>query len=95
MEAFLAFRQPDVSGELWQKVRDLDFDETKKMRILRFVHTYSHGDTVGEPGHDPSLLGEAGSVLKDLLDFMKEQDPRHFEAMVKLVRRSAAEGEDG
>lgn len=95
MEAFLAFRQPDVSGELWQKVKDLNFDEAKKVRILRFLHTHSHGDAVGEPEHDASLLGEAHFVLKDLLDFIKSQDLRHFDAMVKLVNPAAAEGDDG
>ncbi len=95
MEAFLAFRQPDASGELWQKVRDVNFDEAKKVRILRFLHTHSHGDAVGEPEHDPCLLGEADSVLKDLLDFIKSQDPKHFDAMVNLINPPAAEGDDG
>ncbi len=86
LEAFLAFRQPGVSGELAQKLRDLDFDEAKKFRILRFMHTYSHGDAIGESEHDPSLLGESSSVLKDLLELMKNQDASHFEAMEKLVK---------
>jgi len=95
METFLAFRQPDISGELWQKVKDVNFDEAKKVRILRFLHTHSHGDAVGEPEHDPFVLGEAESVLKDLLDFIKSQDPKHFDAMVKLVNPPATEGDDG
>jgi wobble nucleotide-excising tRNase len=57
LEAFLAFRQPDVSGELRQKMLYVDFDEAKKSQILRFVHTYSHTDAIVEPDHDPSLLG--------------------------------------
>lgn len=60
-------------------------DEARKLRILRFLHTHSHGDTVGEPEHNPSLLGEANSVLQDLLDLIKDQDPDHFAAMVSLV----------
>ena len=85
LEAFLAFRQPDKSGGLWQKVRGMKFDEARKLRILRFLHTHSHGNTIGEPEHDPSLLGEVDSVLKDLLDFIKDQDSDHFAAMVTLV----------
>ncbi len=95
LEAFLAFRQPHVSGELWQKLKDVEFDEAKKLRILRFLHTHSHGDAIGEPEHDPSLLGEADSVLKDLLAFIKGQDPEHFSAMVGLVDLPAEEGDDG
>ncbi len=94
LEAFLAFRQPQVSGELWQTLNDAAFDEAKKLRILRFLHTYSHGDAIGEPEHDPSLLGEAGSVLKDLLEFIKAQDPAHFAAMAKLVEPPAEEEGD-
>jgi wobble nucleotide-excising tRNase len=85
LEAFLAFRKPQVSGELSHKFKEVEFDEAKKLRILRFLHTHSHSDTIGEPEHDPSLLGEARSVLTDLLDLIQSQDPDHFSAMEKLV----------
>ncbi len=85
LEAFLAFRQPATSGELWQKMQEIAFDETKKVRILRLLHTHSHGDAIGEPEHDPSLLGEAGPVLKDLLEFIKHKILGTHEAMVQLL----------
>lgn len=91
LEAFLAFRRPHVSGELWQKLKDVPFDEAKKLRILRFAHTYSHGDIIGEPEHDPSVLSEGRSVLKDLLEFIEAQDPDHFAAMKALVMPSGEE----
>jgi wobble nucleotide-excising tRNase len=94
LEAFLAFRQPRASGELWQKLQDAKFEEAKKVRILRFLNTHSHADAIGEPEHDPSLLGEAGSVLRDLLEFIKAQDSAHFAAMVELVDPPAEEGGD-
>lgn len=91
LEMFLAFRRPQIAGELWQKLKDVTFDEAKKVRITRFVHTHSHGDAVGEPEHDPSLLGEAGAVLVDLLELIKSEDSAHFTAMVGLVSGSVAE----
>jgi wobble nucleotide-excising tRNase len=94
LEAFLAFRQPQAAGELWQKVQAMPFDDAKKLRILRFLHTHSHSSAVGEPEHDPSVLAEAGSVLKDLLEFIEAQDNAHFDAMVKLVKPQAAEEDD-
>lgn len=94
LEAFLAFRQPHLSGELWQKLKNVEFDEIKKLRILRFLHTYSHGNAIGEPEHDPSLLGEADSVLKNLLELIKDQDIKHYEAMVRLVDPPDEEGDD-
>ena len=94
LEAFLAFRQPDVSGDLRQKMLDVDFDEAKKSQILRFVHTYSHNDAIVEPDHDPSLLGEAPSVLSGLLELINKEDPRHFERMTKLVTKGNADEDE-
>jgi wobble nucleotide-excising tRNase len=94
LEAFLAFRCPDVAGELWRKVEAMTFDEAKKLRILRFVHTYSHSEAVGEPEHDPSLLAESGAVLQDLLDFIKAQDKEHFNAVERLVKPQAAANDE-
>jgi len=93
LEAFLAFRQPQVSGELWQKVQAVPFDEAKKLRILRFLHTHSHSSAVGEAEHDPSLLAEGAAVLKDLLELIKLQDDAHYSAMVQLVASSPDAGE--
>ena len=94
LEAFLAFRQPHVSRELWQKVQVLPFDAAKKLRILRFLHTHSHSSGVGEPEHDPSVLAEAGAVLKDLLELIESQDREHYSAMVQLVGTGADSEED-
>jgi wobble nucleotide-excising tRNase len=95
LEAFLAFRQPQVARHLWEKMMTVSFDEAKKLRILRFLDTHSHGETIGEPEHDPSLLSEARSVLKDLLEFIKEQDPAHYAAMTELVAPPPEEGDHG
>jgi len=95
LEGFLAFRQPATSGTLWRKMKGSTFDEAKKLRILRFLHTYSHSGAVGEPEHDPSLLAETGAVLKDLLQFMEAHDKAHFDAMIELVTKRTAEENDG
>ncbi len=94
LEAFLAFRQPQMSGELWQKSKEVHFDEAKKLRILRFVHTHSHSSAVGQPEHDPSILSETGAVMNDLLDLIQSQDAAHFSAMEQLVARPSDEGSD-
>ena len=94
LEGFLAFRVPEVSGALWRKLKGLDFDEARKIRILRFVNTHSHNDILGEPEHDPSLLAEAGPVLQDLLTLMKTLDPDHYNAMEGLVSGSGVTDEE-
>jgi len=85
LEAFLAFRQPQEAGGLWQKMKSINFDECKKVRILRFLHTHSHHGEIGEPEHDLSVLSEAQAVLKDLLNLMRSEDEEHFLAMESLV----------
>ncbi len=91
LEAFLAFKQPQMSGDLWQKMQKLQFDENKKFRILRFLHTHWHGSDVGEPEHDLSLLSEAQPILNDLLKLMESEDAGHFSAMQSLVTASEVE----
>ena len=88
LEAFMAFRRPDIPRNLWRKLEDLDFDEAKKTKIRRFVDSYSHADAIGESDHDLSLLSEARSVLKDILDLMQEVDESHYRAMVRAVSPS-------
>jgi wobble nucleotide-excising tRNase len=85
LEMFLAFRRPQVAGELWRKLQGVPFDEVRKVRVIRFVHTYSHGDAVGAPEHDPSVLAEAPAVLNDLLALMEAEDRGHFGAMKCIV----------
>ena len=93
LEAFLAFRQPHISGELWRKMKSVAFDEAKKLRILRFLHTQSHSLAVGEPEHDLTALAEGQSVLKDLLEMIKSLDSKHFSAMVEVVAPSVESAE--
>ena len=85
LEAFLAFRVPDKPGDLFQKLEAVTFDQAKKIRVLRFLHTYSHLDRIADPEHDVAVLSEAPAVLKDLLELIRHTDPDHFAAMVALV----------
>ncbi|HOP08409.1 MAG TPA: AAA family ATPase [candidate division Zixibacteria bacterium] len=85
LETFLAFRYPNLAGQLWKIMQQVEYDTTKKTRILRFLHTHSHSSVVGEHEHDPSILSETPAILKDMLDLMKSEDERHFDSMEKLV----------
>lgn len=89
LEGFLAFKVPQEKS-LLKALQHVKYDEGKKARILRFLHTQSHGDDL-VPGHDPTLLGECRDVLKDLLDLMRNMDDDHFSAMVQLVGPNPAE----
>ena len=84
LEAFLAFKKPG-SSNLHEKMEDIKFDVAKKSRIRSFINTYSHHDKIGEGEHDPSILQESSSVLKNLLEFLEFVDESHFKSMKSLV----------
>lgn len=85
LESFLAFRVPDRSGELYEKLQSTAYDIHKKTRILRFLHTFSHFDQIAQPEHDMSVLAETPEVLRDVLDLMKHCDHEHCESMMRLT----------
>lgn len=95
LEGFLAFRQPHVSGQLWQKLQSIKFDEAKKIRIIRFLHTYSHNSAIGDPEHDPSELSEAHAILSDLLAMMRSVDAEHYLAMEEVLKQTSEETNGG
>lgn len=90
LESFLAFRFPDVRGELYQRFARVNFDSAKKTRILRLLNTYSHSGAIADPGHDLTLLAEAQPVLVDVLALMESVDKDHYEGLKKLVASEVA-----
>lgn len=90
LEAFLAFRLPHIPGELYTKLEQLNYDTSKKTRILRFLHTYSHSDQVTESDHDPSVLAETPAVLKEVLDLIRQTDSSHYLNMESLITSKGA-----
>jgi wobble nucleotide-excising tRNase len=85
IEAFLAFRFPEMSGDLGPRLDRIAFDSAKKTRILRLLNTYSHAGAIADPEHDLSLLAETQPVLLDLLQMMKAVDREHYEGLEKIV----------
>lgn len=89
LEAFLAFRVPGRSNELYQQLELIDCDQGAKTRILRFLHTHSHHGRIADPEHDPSVLAETPAVLRDVLSLIEKVDPGHYAGMESLVRPQA------
>lgn len=84
LESFLAFRKPSIAGEnrLFSMLQAISYDETKKVKILRFLHVHSHDDSVGTPEHDASILAETPRIMGDLLALIKAADKGHYEEMM-------------
>lgn len=89
LEAFLAFRQPALCGELQEQLALVPYDDAKKARILRFLHTFSHNDNIAEGDHDLSILAETRPVLMDVLNLISKVDPDHHAAMIALIAATA------
>lgn len=87
LESFLAFRKPSVTGEnrLFSMLEAISYDQTKKTKILRFLHVHSHDDSVGTPEHDASILAETPQIMADLLALIKAEDKGHYDEMMKVV----------
>ncbi len=87
LESFLAFRKPSVTGEsrLFKMLDAISYDQTKKTKILRFLHVHSHNDSVGTPEHDASILVETPQIMADLLALIKAEDKGHHEEMMKVL----------
>ncbi|AAM71921.1 MAG TPA: hypothetical protein DEB17_02115 [Chlorobaculum sp.] len=93
LEAFLAFKFPEIRGEgvLYKRLERVDFDGAKKTRILRLLDTYSHADAIPDPEHDLSLLAETQPVLREVLELMEAVDRDHYLGLIKMVAPSSVE----
>ena len=63
-------------------MKKASFNPAKKIRLLRFLHAYSHYDRGDRgraaPEYDPSTLGEAPQVFSDLVNLIKTLDEGHI-----------------
>lgn len=83
LETFLAFRFPDLRGDLTKRLEYVDFEPEKKARILRLLHTYSHSGGIEEPEHDLTVLSETKDIIRDLLALIERVDPSHYQGMMR------------
>lgn len=84
LETFLVFKVPD-KGSLHSRLQEVDFEEPRKTRLLRFVDTHSHAEQINE-GHDEAAgLAEAPTILRDLLDLIERVDGDHHARMVAAM----------
>ena len=85
LDAFLAFRLPDIHGTLGDRMDNVDFDENRKRRMLAFANAYSHNDVISVQEHDANLLSEMPEILSDIMDLIKSVDLEHYNRMEKLA----------
>jgi hypothetical protein len=76
---------PHQTGDLYKQLDAIGHDNAAKTRILRFLHAFSHLDLIADPEHNPAMLAETPSVLRDLFALIEHTDAAHFKSMNYLV----------
>jgi len=91
LETFLAFKLPSPASDgLEKKLEAVSFDHAKKIRIIRFTHSYSHSDRIDDSGMDMTLLSEAPQIMKEILELIEATDKQHFDGMMEQLTAGAA-----
>jgi wobble nucleotide-excising tRNase len=87
LESFLSFKHPQKAGSgLYALIKELNLDEAKKSRIVRFLNTNSHEGNIDDPEHDMTVLSETPQILQDVMDLIEKCDKDHYNELVSLVR---------
>lgn len=66
----------------YERLQELEFDDSKKSAIYKFVNDQSH---ITGAGFDPSLVPEAQKCIKYLLELMEETFPTHYTYLVETA----------
>lgn len=89
LESFLAFRYPNLIGNLGNQINKTKVESEKKIRIMRYANANSHSDHIRiDTEADLSYLEETQEVMKDILDLIKTEDEKHYCAMISIIESS-------
>ncbi|NKC12691.1 MAG: AAA family ATPase [Gammaproteobacteria bacterium] len=92
LESFFSFKFPKNRGYFANLfgvavAASQDPKDEAKEKIRKFINEYSHNDLI-EVNEDfvENVIGESGSVISDVFDWIKELDEKHYQEMVEIVR---------
>jgi wobble nucleotide-excising tRNase len=83
LEAFLGFKVPKHVG-LETKLEFLIEDKIVRERVLKFIHHYSHGNSLSRALNFPDLQ-ECTDIVKIVVDAVENKDKTHFDSLVEVV----------
>lgn len=83
LEAFLGFKVPKHVG-LETKLEFLIEDKIVRERVLKFIHHYSHGNSMSRALNFPDLQ-ECTDIVKIVIDSVENKDKTHFDSLVEIV----------
>lgn len=70
------------SVDAYQQLRELNFDEHKKLVIYKFMNDQSH---ITGSGFDPALVSETQKCVKYVLELMEATFSEHYKYLVESV----------
>ncbi len=89
LETFLAFKVPS-SENIHNKLSHINYDESKKTAVLRFVETHSHAErSDGVLNFDMSITKGGQTAISDLLDMVKTADQIHYDTLLAAHNKSS------
>jgi wobble nucleotide-excising tRNase len=83
LEAFLGFKVPKHIG-LESKLEFLIDDSVVRDRVLKFIHHYSHGNSLSRALNFPDLQ-ECTDIVTIVIDAVESKDKIHFDSLVEVV----------
>jgi wobble nucleotide-excising tRNase len=85
LEAYLGFRKPCVTA--WHNKLDLLFDSPEERReVHKFADDASHLQSLNRCLQHPAFVASSQKCVRDVLNALKNKDPKHSASLEKVVR---------
>ena len=91
LESFLSFKYPKGQGgfsNLFEHAinKSSHGNNERKERMRKFVNYFSHSDSIGtDENRLEVLMSEGRHVVNDVLEWIEELDPVHYDEMMQVV----------
>lgn len=86
VELYTVSRIPSTYGETVDQRASELFGKERAKSILKFLHTFSHGNTIERVAGNNELIFLLEQTVKDVFDELQEKDERHWKALIAAVQ---------
>ena len=86
VELYTFSRIPSTQRETVDQRAGELFGKERAKSILKFLHTFSHGNTIERIAGNNELIFLLEQTIKDIFEELQEKDERHWNALVAAVQ---------
>lgn len=86
LELYTFSRIPSTQKETVDQRASELFGKEKSKSILKFLHMFSHGNTIDRLAGNNELIFLLEQTVKDLFDELQQSDQRHWNALITAVQ---------